>query len=290
MSELAVITPTWSPDAELLDELHRSVLEFTPETTIHHLIVSSRDKPRFARYAGPRCRVWTHADLLPRRYLRTPGNMWVNLRRPWPPVRGWVMQQAAKIAAAAMVDARVVLLADSDAILVRPVTSDELMSGGTVKLYRAANAVHAGMPRHVLWHTVARRLLGVPGTAVPPLPDYVNPINLWQPGVVRAMQRRITEVTGHHWLDAVTAKLHISEFILYGVFVDHLHGAGTSPRLVDDRFCLHYFEREPMDARAAVVFTDRARPDTIGIMISSHSGTPHAVRQLAARRCTEMTR
>jgi hypothetical protein len=43
------------------------------------------------------------------------------------------------------------------------------------------------MHRHVLWHNVARKLFGVPGVAVPPLPDYLSPISFWDPMVVRSL-------------------------------------------------------------------------------------------------------
>jgi hypothetical protein len=291
VSTIAVVTPTWRPDAEQFDELHRSVLEHTPEHTVHHVIVPWLHKPTFTRYASRRCRIWTHPELLPRRYVRMPGGVWVNLLRPWPPVRGWVMQQAAKIAATAATAADAVLLADSDAVLVRPVTAEMLMSGNTVRLYRADGAIDAATPRHVLWHNVARQLLGLPGTVAPPLHDYINPINVWAPGTVRDMQARIASTTGRHWLDAFTSELHVAEFILYGVFLDEVRRDSPPPPLEDgllsNGFCLNYYERTPMDERAAVAFADRLPPDAVGIMISSHSGTPREVRQLAARRCAE---
>src|SRR2546421_4329889 len=117
---LAVVTPTWRRDTALFAHLHRSVLELTPDDTVHHVVVPAAHKAIFAGYAGRRCRIWTHPELLPRRYLRLPGGVWSNALRPWPPVRGWVMQQAAKVALAATVPADVVLIADSDAVLVRP--------------------------------------------------------------------------------------------------------------------------------------------------------------------------
>ncbi len=39
MSELAVVTPTYRPDADLFAHLHRSVLEHTPADTVHHVVV-----------------------------------------------------------------------------------------------------------------------------------------------------------------------------------------------------------------------------------------------------------
>jgi hypothetical protein len=37
-------------------------------------------------------------------------------RRQWPPIRGWVMQQAATMAATAAIDADAVMIVDSDAL------------------------------------------------------------------------------------------------------------------------------------------------------------------------------
>jgi hypothetical protein len=284
LSELVVVTPSYGPDAELFADLHRSVLQYTSERTVHHVIVPSSDRGMFDRHAGPRCKVWTYSELLPRRYLallRT--GVRLNARRPWPPVRGWVLQQAVKIAAAARFGGPV-LLADSDVVLVRETTADKFRVGGRLGLYRADGAVHAGMPRHVRWHTVAEQLLGLPPAGGPPLPDYVSPFNVWDPEIVRAMQARITKVTGRDWMDAFTSRLHISEFILYGVFVDRVLGA-SPPSPSDSMFCHTYWETTPLDEREALAFAGRMPDDTLAMMISAKSGTPHDVRTSATRAC-----
>ncbi|MBO0867805.1 MAG: hypothetical protein J2P15_04495, partial [Micromonosporaceae bacterium] len=155
MSELAVITPSFRGDAEMFAYLYRSVRELTPPDTVHHVFVPLRDKPLFARYEGPRCRIRTSSEVLPRRYLRVGrGDSYVDIRRPWPPVRGWITQQALKLAAAAQLDADVVLIADSDVVLVRPVRADRFIVDGQRRLYRQERAVTAEMERHVIWHRV----------------------------------------------------------------------------------------------------------------------------------------
>ncbi|MEO3869603.1 DUF6492 family protein [Nonomuraea sp. B12E4] len=287
MSTLAVITPSYGPDAALFAELHRSVLELTPADTVHHVIVPSADKAVFAPYAGPRCRVLTEPEVLPRRYRRLPRGLWGNLRRPWPPVRGWVIQQAIKIAVAAQIEADLVLIADSDIVLVRPTTPARFTTDGQLHLHRAENAVHAGMPRHLRWHQVARELLGLPPAAGPPLHDYVTSLNFWDPAIVRAMCARIAEVSGQDWLDAFNARLHISEFILYGVFVDQV--LGTHPPS-DTTICHNSWDDTPMDLATALAFADRLGPDAVGMMISAKSRTPPEVRQAALERCTRIVR
>jgi hypothetical protein len=291
MSELAVITPTFRGDAEIFADLHRSVLEFTPEDTVHYVVVPPRDRTLFAQYEGPRCRVWTSSELLPKRYLHVRlGRLetFVNVARPWPPVRGWISQQAIKIAMTARLDARAVLLADSDVVLVRPVRAERFLLDGQFSLYRDEKAVSADMERHVIWHRVARELFGLPPAPPPPLPDYVSPFNFWDPAVVRAMQEHIRKTTGKGWLDAFTTQLHISEFILYGVFVDEVLGRSAPQPPASGSICHNYWERTPLDRGAGIAFAKGLPPEAVAMMISAKSGTTTDVRQAAIERCAEI--
>lgn len=287
MDDLAVLTPSYRGDASLFADLHRSVLANTEESVVHHVVSPPSDAHLFREHEGSRCRVWTHQDLLPRHYLSVPraSGLTLNLRRPWPPVRGWVVQQIMKMAAAALIDARAVLIVDSDAVLVREATLDRVTDHGRLWHYRKDRAVTASMERHVLWHNVARRLFGLPGVAVPPLPDYVSPIIVWDPVVVRSMIARITDSTGRNWVDAVAGQLHVSEFVIYGVFADHVLGA-TVP--VEGDLCHNYYERIPLSLVDARAFADRMPSHALGAMISSHSGTPHDVRREAFDRCRQI--
>ena len=178
MEDLAVLTPSFGGDASLFADLHASVLANTGRSVVHHVVVPPSDVHLFREYAGPRCRVWTHRDLLPRRFLPIPhaSGLALNLRRPWPPVRGWIVQQLMKMAGTAAIDARAVLLADSDSALVRfaaPPTSSRTTAGSGITARSAPS--RPAWSRHILWHNVARSLR-LPGVAVPPLPEYVSPI------------------------------------------------------------------------------------------------------------------
>ncbi len=290
MSELAVVTPSFRGDVEIFSDLHRSVLQYTPPDTVHHVFVPQRDKRLFERYEGARCRVWTKSEVMPKRYLRLRGDDFVNALRPWPPVRGWITQQAVKIVASAQLNADVVLLADSDVVLVRPVNADRFVADGRRSLYRQEKGVTADMERHVIWHRVARDLLGLPPSPPLPLPDYVSPLNFWEPATVRAMQRRIGETTGRHWLHAFTSQLHVSEFILYGVFIDEIASASGLRPPADDMICHNEWQRTPMSHDAAVAFADRLGPEAIAIMISAQSRTPVDVRRTAIERCAAIVR
>lgn len=289
MSDLTVITPSYAPDAERFADLHRSVLEHTSEQTVHHVIVPPADKAAFGSHAGSRCKVWTYSELLPRRYISIPrAGVWLNTMHPWPPVRGWILQQVVKIAVAAVAEANAVLLVDSDVVLVSRTRAEMFDIDGRVGLHRAEHAVHAGMVRHVKWHAVARRLLGLPAAPAPPLHDYVSPFSVWDPTIVRALQGRISDVTGRNWMDAFTSELHVSEYILYGVFVDEVLGVTNSRPPSKTTFCHNYWDTTPLDHGGALAFADRFEPRALAMMVSAKSHTPREIRLAAARRCGQI--
>ena len=82
----------------------------------------------------------------------------------------------------------------------------------------------------------------------------------------------------------IAGELHISEFVLYGVFVDHVLD-GIEP--FEGPVCHNYYERVPLDAADARAFADRMPAEGIGAMISSHSATPGDVRHDAFRWCAQ---
>lgn len=289
MNELAVVTPTFHSDAELFADLHRSVLDNTPPDTVHHVFVPPRDYDLFRGYQGPRCQVRTSSSLLARQAVRVAGmDFFLSARRPWPPVRGWVAQQAVKIAAVSELDASAVLVIDSDVVLVRPVRAERFRLDGKWMLYREDRAVTAALERHVIWHHVARRMLGLPAPPPLPLPDYVSPVNVWRPATVRAMIGHITDATGRPWMDVFTGQRHVSEFMLYGVFVDEVLHARRQPPPTDQRICYPTWQRTPLDHDGAIAFAEGLWPEAIAMMISAKSRTPVRVRRAAIRRCAEI--
>jgi hypothetical protein len=287
LDDLAVLTPCFRGDADLFEGLHESVLANTDRSVVHHVVVPPSDVHLFRHYEGSRCRVWTHRDLLPRHYVSVPNasGLTLNLKRPFPPVRGWVVQQIMKLAGSAALDTSAVIIIDSDAVLLRQPTLAQFSDRGRLRHFRRDGGVTAGMDRHLLWHNVARRLLGVSGIVTDPAPDYISPIAVWDPALVRALMAHIAGATGRHWLDAIARQLHVSEFMIYGVFVDHVLG-GIAP--FTGPLCHNYYERTPLSPADVRAFSDQMPPNALGAMISSHSRTPHDVRREAFRQCAEI--
>jgi hypothetical protein len=282
MTTLAILTPSIAADYERCVDLNRSVLEHSDSTVEHHIVVPARDLALFGRLRGPRTRIHCVSEFLPRSFVPVPRtNHMVNVRHPYPPVRGWILQQIVKFAAAAELPVDVVVIADSDVTFCRPFTADTFVRDGVVRLYRLPGGVHEGMPRYVLWHNVARALLGLPATAQPPLPDYVSAMLALDPAVARALLTRVTEVTGRPWANAIGGQLRFSEWILYGVFVDEVLGAPANSFTSDDPLCHTYWPEEPLDAAGLDAFLAGIAPDDVAVMISAKSRTPTDLRRAA---------
>jgi hypothetical protein len=189
-----------------------------------------------------------------------------------------------KIKMASELDTDIVLLMDSDVELIRPIDDAIFRKDGRTVLYRRPNGVHGGMSGHVRWHQEAAALLGIRPLPLP-LPDYISSFMGWDRQVVHAMQARISQVAGRPWVDVLAARLHLSEWTLYGVFADRVYnGGGTLPWIESSR-CNEHWGTKPLTEPEAVEFAEGLRPTDVAIMISAKSRTAMDVR----RRAREVT-
>ena len=279
MVRMAVITKSFAPDFELCAALNRSVLDNSPDTVQHRIVVPRSDLELFSRLEGSRTRICCEAELLPRLFVRLPFvNITINLARPFPPVRGWIQQQVVKLAAIAASDDDVVLVADSDAEFVRPFTGEMFVRDGIVRFFCNPGQIDKRLPRHMTWHRVARTLLGLP-QAEPPYPDYIASPLAWDPKIVRRMLAHVATTTKQPWPTAIAGQLDFSECVLYGVFVDGIIGAPANSFASDDSLCSVYWEQTPLNQDSAVEFVRRARPSDVAAVIQSKSLTPIPVRR-----------
>src|SRR5260370_10481771 len=150
------------------------------------------------------------------------------------------------------IDADVLLLLDSDVLLVRNVTATTLTQEGRTRFYRLPGAVDAHLPQHVQWHVVSRKLLGLPPAEFP-APDYVSSFSVWDPHVLPALLARVGQVTSRRWMDAVAAQRSFSEWTIYGIFAEELMkdavGAAT-----DSSLCPSYWGPIPLTEPLAAQF------------------------------------
>lgn len=282
--EVAIVTPSFERDFELCRTLNRSVLEFLPEDVRHYIFVDRRDLKLFGSLRSERTIVTAKERIIPRGFVQIPGtNRWLSTGTLFP-ISGWLVQQIAKIATAALLDEPTLLMVDSDAVFVRDVDLKIFARNGKTRLYRDPGAITAPMTAHQKWHDNACRLLGVPASSLP-MDDYIGQVISWKKSLVLDMCRRVEAVTGLRWYHAIARARQFSEYLLYGLYVERVAGA-ESVWIDEHTRCSSRWESSPLYDIDLEHFVATLQHDDIALMISAHSKTSPEVRQLAIARAT----
>jgi hypothetical protein len=206
--------------------LARSVARFTGPDVLHRIVVPRRDLALFQELAGPRTEIIPQEALLPRGFMnlpRPPGFLARVLPAlgddisltPVGLLRGARLRQIVKFAAAAAMPADIVIHADSDTCLLRPLDHAALRPGGRVRLYAVPGAgqLDANLP----WHAAAADLLGLPPRQYFGA-DYVGLLKVWNPVAVQALLERVEAMARTPWQRAMARRWRFSEDILYGAY------------------------------------------------------------------------
>lgn len=282
---VCLITPSFGPERRLFARLGRSVAAWTGPTVEHLVIVARSEIPQFHPLLPPRARVVAIEDLLPEAGLWLLPS-WLNplpsRRQVWitphaPPVRGWILQQILKIAAASQTRAPILAFADSDSMLVRPLTPESLCAEGRPRLF-VERGVCGAFPSHHAWDAVCRRLLGLA-----PVPyggdNYVDSLPIWRREVALAMAARLESVAGRPWWQVLARCLRFSEFHLYGLFAEHVMGLEAAGQTADPRkVCLSSWDFDLRDPAEADRFVAALEPHHLGVTVHSRCGIPFARR------------
>ena len=249
---------------------------FAP-TGEHWIIVERADLPLFRSLGNGRTTLVETEELLPvwlrRLNLRRLGlrsNVWIQTRGK--PIRGWLLQQLAKLALAEQLTADVLVHVDSDVTLVRPFGISQLIDrAGRVRLYERSAGVDESLPELVLWHRSAEELLGIRPSELP-LPDYITHVVPWKRQNAVALLEHIERVTGRHWLRAVAAAWNVSEYILYGRFATDVLGQESGQYVTPSSLCLDYWTTAPLTDGELEAFLDKLGPEEIAVSITAKAG------------------
>jgi hypothetical protein len=240
-ASVAFVTPSYRLDRDRCALLSRSLKVCAPWAE-HWIVVDRGDLRSFKSLQSGRTTVvakeevlpvWVHRIDLLKLGLRS--NAWIQARGV--PIRGWLLQQLIKLAVAEQLDADVLVSADSDVALLRPFGLSSFVDGsGRVVLYERPDHVDERLPDHVRWHRSAETVLGVEA-ADPPMPDYVSSLVPWKRENVLALLDHIQTTTGRHWLQALASAWNVSEFTLYGRFVQDVLGTSAGQFISSSPLC-----------------------------------------------------
>lgn len=270
-TKLAIITPSYVRDFERCRLTVDSANRFVSDDLHHYLVIDRRDIPLFKTFEGPRTTIVTAEDLLPWWIFRIPRvrKVWMSLKTL--PVRSWIVQQLMKLSVASQIDADVFCFVDSDVSFIRPTTIESFVQGDQVRLFRRPG--HANKSSHQRWHRSSARLLGLEeqdyfGS------DYIGNMITWRRDCLLQMQKHIEQATGKHWLRAVASELHLSEYILYGIYAEHVLGFGQAGHVAEDHDLCHCSWDYDIKSQADIerFFGKALAPEICAVLVQSNLG------------------
>ncbi len=275
---VALVTVSYGPDRERCELLCRSLDALATGPVDHWLIVERADARRFAHLESPKRSLLITEDVVPGRLLRVPtrrfglrSDVFVTSRGK--PVRGWLLQQLAKLAICRELDCDVVVHADSDVTLVKPFRPSAIVDDeGRVRLYRIPGQIDSGLPGHVQWHRTAEELLGLPPAATP-LPEFITHLVSWKRANAVALLDYLDDRHGA-WVRVVANAWNVSEYILYGRFVSDVLDDVGGHYVAETSLCHSYWGAEPLEPREIDSFIDAMHPEQIAVSLTAKAGIP----------------
>jgi hypothetical protein len=269
----AIVTPSFRLDFEQCRLLVESVERNVAPHVRHYVVVDRRDRAQFEALRSSRVDVMCVEDVLPWWLQRVPfaRRWWLSFRGR--PISNWMLQQMVKLATPAVVHADVLLFTDSDCFFVRPFDPRTFVQGGNVPLFREYSE-DVNKDFNTRWKQIAAGLLALPGE-VDRKTSYVGNLVPWRRENVLALHRHLETVSGRDWMQALTRVRVMSEYVIYGMFVEYVLGAEQAGHYFDSTVTSlsHWMDR-PLDEGGLRSLKGQIQPQHLTVMISAKSRTP----------------
>jgi Family of unknown function (DUF6492) len=268
--KIAFVTPSYFGDFERCKLLTESAARFLPKGSEHILIIDGRDIDLFKPLENDVVRIVKSETLTPWWIFCVPGLKKWRVSLGSMPVRNWIYQQFLKIAAIDATDADVLVFMDSDVTLTRALPESYIIRDNRVRLQR----VDFRSDEHTKWIRVASDLLGVAETP-PGNYNYIGNFIAWtRPNILEMIERIRTVASGNHF-NAIANKVHFSEYMTYGVYVDFVKGLEQSGHFHDSSPDLNLCWGHDLSTPEGVnAFFESMQPEHFGVMIHSKDSIP----------------
>jgi hypothetical protein len=265
----AIITPSYAPDFERCQLLSRSIEQFISPYVTHYIIVDQRDLPLFRQLQRPKTEIITKEAILPWWIKRIPlvKNTWMSLKSI--PIRGWILQQIVKIAVAQHIEQNILVFVDSDVVFIRHFNFQSFIREERVRLFRRPN--EDNKQSHFKYHQSTSRLLGLPPMNYVGA-RYIGQLITWRRDNVLKLCAHLENISGANWVETLGNSLQLSEYLLYGAFVDYFLKEQSGHYSDDQNICHEYWDTLSMSDEQLQNFISGIRPEHVAVMISAKAG------------------
>ncbi len=273
----AFITPSYRGDFERCQLLCQSMDVFLVGSWHHYIVV---DKPDFAKFkvlAGERRSVLMTHDIAPPSMHHLFNIPFSSGRSLWWARKtgffiGWHMQQIIKMGIASFVTEQGLAYCDSDVFFVKPFDTADLMRGGKFRLYHSPDRRPLSQTANPKYTRPGLEILGLPVNEVDLHYTYIDNFVTWHRPTVLALREHIESANGSDWYTELGARLDVSEYALYGLFVDEIQKTNPHHFASSDTLCKTQWHRKPQAETEIEAFCNDLLPNQVTIGIQSFAG------------------
>ena len=268
----AIVTPSYAPDFFRCKLLCKTIDRHSILAIKHYLIVDRKDFKLFKSLQRKNRAIITVESVLPWWIKKVDfiKNGWISLKSP--PLRNWIIQQIVKLSIAKYITEDIITFVDSDVAFVRPFNMRTLVKDDRVRLFRIPNAVTAQTKPLARWHEVSNKLLKLPAVQYP-CPNYLGNFITWKRNNVLALHQYLEKVSDRSWIETIANSWHLSEYILYGTFVELILKKQSQHYFDAQIICHNYWDTAPMSEIEIDNFFEELPRDYFAVMISAKSHT-----------------
>jgi hypothetical protein len=268
----AIITPSYAPDFLRCKLLCESIDQYSLSPVKHYIIVDQKDWKLFQTLQNKNREIITVESILPWWIKKATlfNNGWISFKSL--PLRNWIIQQIVKLSIAKYITEDVLIFVDSDVAFVRYFNVQNFVKDNQIRLYSQPNAITPETPDLAKWCEVSHKLLGLPPVSYPATNHLGNFIT-WRRENVLLLHQHLEKIHGKNWIEVIANSWHLSEYILYGTFVESILKEESQHYYDPHMVCHDYWETNPMSEVEIENFFFNRPNECFAVMISAKSGT-----------------
>ena len=183
---------------------------------------------------------------------------------------GWIVQQIAKLNCTKLIQDGAIVFLDSDLFFFRPFDASTLGIENARLLLRIEPDAENSKHRHHI--AKAREMLALPPGKTEH--HYMGSPAIWYADWLSLLHRHLEKVSGTSWQGALHDAGHLSEYSIYGVFVDEVLKP-SDLAIRDGRYNLMAWDRESFNQLKSELLNPAFETNKeIGLVIQSNIGIP----------------
>ncbi|MEP6828430.1 MAG: DUF6492 family protein [Aestuariivirga sp.] len=271
----AFVTPSYSGDLQRCNLLCRSMDAFLAGNWHHYVVVDRPHYSFFKHLAGPKRSILLTDDVMPANMRLLFHIPFVGGRSLWWSRQtgfslGWLMQQMVKIGIASIVKEDGLAYCDSDIFFLRPFDTTGLTQEGRFRFYRTSARQKLEAIANPQLFNPCLDLLGLSKQAE--YFTYIENLITWRRQTVLELCNHLAARHNGKWYNAFRNRVQVSEYNLYGLFVDEIQKDEKFHYHTSSPLCRTQWNKQQQSEADAAVVCASLEPGQVAVGFQSFLG------------------